>query len=163
MRGDASCVVREHLGEPPLRRLDERRVERAGDRQAPRADVALGAPRDRGLDRGSRARDDGLPRRVQVRDHDVDLRQQPLERLGRRLDRRHRAGLLARLLPDEAPARLGQQQQVVLADAPGRGQRDELAVAVARDELRLDAERPQHAEAAEVDRAERGLRDVACR
>jgi hypothetical protein len=130
----------QHLRQPPLGGLDEGRVERAGNRQPACPHVALGAPLHGVLDRGTGAGDDRLQRRVHVRDHDVDRGQQPVERLGRRLDRRHRARLLARFLADEPPARLGEQQQVLLAHAAGRRERHELAVAVAGHELRLDAE-----------------------
>src|SRR5262245_39407189 len=106
-------------------------------------DAAAGARGLRTLDRCTRAGNDELARRVDIREHEVAVLQELLDGLAVRKDRGHRAGVVARLLLDEATPRLREgEQRSFVEDARG-GERDELAVAVARDRVRVHAERAQ--------------------
>ena len=105
-----------------------------------------------------------MRRRVVVGDeHAVDVGDRRLHRLARRLDRGHRAELGAfgpGGIDDEAAARRRERHQRLEVDRAAGEQGDELAVAVAGEHVRRDAERLHQPEHRHLDRAERGLGDV---
>ena len=69
-------VAREELGKPSLRRSHQIRVKGAGNRQLASPDPHLCAPAYGPLDARPRTRDDGLVRRVHVRQRDLRIGEQ---------------------------------------------------------------------------------------
>ena len=143
---------------------NERRMEAARDRYPLRPHVRglqlLGGDFEASL--GSR--DHRLMRRVVVGDPRLGVAlQERFEDLRRRIESDHAARRADGGFLDCHAAAMRQADQVVLAQGPGGGEGDVFAVAVAGQEIRLDAERFQQPEHAETDRAEGRLGDLrAC-
>ncbi len=98
-------------------------------------------PLEHRLDRRRRSRDDGLVGRVVVRDHDAvetcEVRRKPV---GAGQDRGHGPRIASggvRGSEDALAAGLAQPQEVGFGERAGHAERDELAVAVAGDEIGL--------------------------
>jgi hypothetical protein len=118
-------------------------MERARHGEFGRSDIPRPTPSDGVVHRLARTRENRLGGGIEVRGHDMPGLQQLAERFRGCIHGRHGARLPGGRLAHEPPTCLGQPQQVVLGKAAGRAKRDELAVAVPRDHLRLHTERAQ--------------------
>ena len=142
--GRRELDLAEHLRQALAGRSHERRVERARDGNRPRPQPLLLEPLQRLIDAGAAAGNDRLLGRVVVGDPDVgEPGERGADRVRSRLDRGHRPQILRRRFEDRAAAGLGDDGQRLLAQHAGLRQRDVLAVAVARHELRHHAELSQ--------------------